>query len=269
MRLMYDSVNPPAIPANAAMVAGYINGPYAWTRSEWNLFPRAVKVEISVRASFVQGHVLDVEPGDATPAESVDWVIIRRKSGLDTPTVYCNLSTWPTVRNAFLSRRVPEPLYWIAHYDRQFNIPPGAIAKQYLPNFQGTDHSAVADFWPGVDGQLHPVANGDADMLDRISVPAQPTTKSIRLKLSGTATAGVILRVPEDGKTKEGYNNDAPIWVGDIFAWTSDRVGIGHNPTQLPGYNPKILADRRYDLPGAVWADVNYSCLKSFVIETY
>jgi len=269
MRLMYDAVTPENIPRNAAMVAGYLNGPYAWTWNDWNMFPNAVKVRISVRANYPDGHVLDVEPGDATPEEAPEWVRLRRISGLAMPTIYCNLSTWPAVRNAFLRRAMPEPLYWIAHYDGKFNIPSGAIAKQYLPNYEGTDHSAVADFWPGVDGDLHPSSNGEPDMLDRIPQDPHPTAFSVRLKLSGTASAGVIIRVPEESKDKEGYNRTYPVYVGDIYAWGNDHVGIGHNPTQLPGYDSRVIADRRYELPGAVWADVKFSCQKSCIIETY
>lgn len=268
MRLMYDSVNPAAIPAHAGMVAGYVNGPYRWTDAEWKLFPYAVKVEISVRAYFNGGHVLDVEPGDATPAETPTWVAMRRGAGLTMPTVYCNLSTWPTVRNAFLRARMPEPLYWIAHYDGKFEIPPGAIAKQYLPNYEGTDHSAVADFWPGVDSELHPVANGESDMLERkVFMPKDDGEHPYRIELSGTATAGFVIR--PINTDRDGYQKTNPVYLGDVFAWGSDRKGIGHNPTQVPGYNNRVTAARRVDLPGATWADINVSSHLSFVVDCF
>jgi hypothetical protein len=268
MRLMYDSVNPPAIPQNAAMVAGYVNGPWAWTAAEWELFPHAAKVQISVRANFPGGHVLDVEPGDATPAEAPSWVFMRRQAGLVMPTIYCNLSTWPTVRNEFLRRRMPEPQYWIAHYDGQFNIPPGAIAKQYLPNYQGTDHSAVADFWPGVDAALAPVANGESDMLERRAVvPTDDGTHTTRVWLSGTATAGIVIR--PRSLDKDGFQKINPVFVGNIYAWGSDHQGIGHNPTQTPGYNNRVESHRRIDLPGAVWADIEWSSHAPFDVDCF
>jgi hypothetical protein len=268
MRLMYDSVTPSAIPPDAAMVAGYVNGPYQWAAEDWFAFPHAVLVEISVRANYPGGHVLDVEPGDATPAQAPDWVQMRRMSGLLMPAVYCNLSTWPTVRNEFFRRRIPEPLYWIAHYDGKFEIPSGAVAKQYLPNYLGTDHSAVADFWPGVDGEIHPPAGNEADMLERMTISPKDDGQGVtRVRLSGTSVAGIIVRPAE--LDKDGYNHSHPVYVGNIYAWGSDRQGIGHNPTQLPTYDDRVVAPRRFELPGAVWADVNWSSHLPFTLECY
>jgi hypothetical protein len=153
VRTGYDSVNPAAIPMNAAVVMGYVDGPYAWTPLEWSWFPRAVRVRIATRASTNSGHVLDVEQGDATPEQAVQWVRMRRAAGED-PSVYCNAATWPNVRAAFGAAGVPEPHYWIAHYDGSTAIPAGAVAKQYNdPPGSGGDYdiSAVADYWPGVD----------------------------------------------------------------------------------------------------------------------
>jgi len=154
-RTMYDSVTPSAIPRNAAMVAGYLPpSRYAWSAAEWALFPQAVKVRIAIFASVNDGHVLDVEPGDATPAQAPGWVQMRRKAGVD-PSIYCNASTWPTVRAEFRKRGVKEPHYWIAKYDGVASIPAGAVAKQYAdPTVHGRGHfdlSVVADHWPGVD----------------------------------------------------------------------------------------------------------------------
>lgn len=149
MRKMYDSVNPARIPRDAQMVAGYVNGPYKWSAADWALFPNAVHVGIAVRASFDGGEVLDVEPGDATPAQAVEWVRMRRARGVD-PTVYCSESTWPTVVRAFASAGVVPPHYFIAHYDGDERIPIGAVAKQYR-NTPDWDLSSVADYWPGID----------------------------------------------------------------------------------------------------------------------
>ncbi|TCO64960.1 hypothetical protein [Actinocrispum wychmicini] len=153
-RTMYDSVNWKAIPATAAIVAGYLPpSPYAWPAEAWERFPDAVKVRIAVRAYTDAGHVLDVEKGDATPDEAPDWVTMRRAAGAD-PTVYCSASQWPIVRAAFAAARVAEPHWWPAKYDGVAVIPAGAVAKQYAnpPGSGGQyDLSIVADHWPGVD----------------------------------------------------------------------------------------------------------------------
>jgi len=137
------------------MVAAYVDGHYANIGAMKLRFPHALLVPIAVFASTNAGIVLDVEKGDATPGQAPGWVVKRRKAGVD-PTVYCSESLWPTVRQSFHSLHVPEPHYWIAHYDGVALLPEGAIAKQYR-NTPGYDISVVADYWPGVDPkpQMH------------------------------------------------------------------------------------------------------------------
>jgi hypothetical protein len=179
MRSMYDAVTPGNIPASAQLVAGYLNGPYAWSANDWARFPNAVHVGISVRGNFYDGHVLDVEVGDATPAEAVPWVQRRRQAGTD-PSVYCNASTWPSVRQAFQQAGVAEPHYWIAKYDNDPTLPAGAVAKQHT-NTAAWDLSSVADYWPGVD--RIPVPKSDDDVIhcppavdDYVSIPCNGAT---------------------------------------------------------------------------------------------
>jgi hypothetical protein len=152
MRKCYDAVTPGNIPSTAKMVAGYIDGRYAWKAADWARFPRAVKVRIAVFSATEDGHVLDVEPGCATPASAPGWVLRRRAKGVD-PTIYCNLADWPSVRAAFRARKVREPHYWVAAYPG--NGPalyPGSIAHQYQGGLTAKfDVSVVADYWPGVD----------------------------------------------------------------------------------------------------------------------
>lgn len=158
MRTMYDAVTPSNIPTSAQMVAGYVDGRYAWSAADWARFPGAVKVRIAVFASTNDGHVLDVERYDATPAQAVGWVQRRRDAGVD-PTVYCGYSTngysWALVINAFKSAGVAEPHYWVAAYPGNgANLYPGSVAHQYAdPVTSGGNYdlSVVADYWPGVD----------------------------------------------------------------------------------------------------------------------
>jgi hypothetical protein len=166
---MYDGVTASRLPTAATMVAGYVDGRYRWSAADWNRFPHAVKVRMAVFSSTDDGHVLDVEPGNATPAQSVDWVLMRRRSGLD-PSVYMNASTWDSVRAAFRARAVPEPHYWVAHFDNVAAIPAGAVAKQYYSNDSlGYDLSVVADYWPGVDPRPVTTLKEPEMILNRIS----------------------------------------------------------------------------------------------------
>jgi hypothetical protein len=148
-RTMYDSVDYNAIPHDAQMVAGYIDGHYKWPESAWARFPHAVHVQIAVFSTTQAGHVLDVEKGNASPQEAVGWVQRRREQGAD-PTVYCDLSIYPEVRKEFLAHGVAMPHIWLAHWDEKPLIGQGTIAKQYHHQSE-YDTSVVADFWPGVD----------------------------------------------------------------------------------------------------------------------
>jgi hypothetical protein len=154
-RAMYDAVTPGNIPPDPRLVAGYADGLYANLGQMRARFPHATIVRIAVRWT-TRAQVLDVETGDATPAEAVLWCT---KTMAGTPngelTVYCNTSTWPAVRAAFHAARVAEPQYWIAHYDGVPSIPAGAIAKQYSDPGP-YDLSVVADHWPGVDPAPNP-----------------------------------------------------------------------------------------------------------------
>jgi hypothetical protein len=150
LRTMYDSVNPFNIPTTAEMVAGYVDGRYAWSDAGWARFPYSVKVRIAVFPTTNDGHVLDVENGDATPQQAPGWVRMRRLAGFN-PSVYCSESIWSVVRAAFQASGVTEPQYWVAAYPGEGTfVPPGAVAHQY--NDVGLyDLSVVNDYWPGVD----------------------------------------------------------------------------------------------------------------------
>lgn len=157
---MFDSTSGFDIPTSAQMVAGYIDGQsFKWTDAMWDRFPNAVKVRIARRTTTNDGHVLDVEEGIPTVwpinVGIVDWVQMRRRAGIE-PTIYCNqLNDWQPLRQLFASYRISEPLWWVARYNGVPDIPASAIAKQYAnPPLAGGhyDLSAVADYWPGVDG---------------------------------------------------------------------------------------------------------------------
>jgi hypothetical protein len=146
---MYDAVTASNIPGGATMVAGYDDGRYVNVAEMAARFPRARVVTITVFASDDEGMVLDVERGDASPEEAPGWAARRRARGFD-PSVYCSTDTWPAVRAAFAAAGVAEPHWWIAGWDGDPAIPPGAVAKQY-GNQGPYDISSVADYWPGVD----------------------------------------------------------------------------------------------------------------------
>ena len=152
---MFDSVNALDLPEGAQMVAGYLDLRYKWADTDWQRFPTAVRVGIVCSHLTNDGHVLDVERGDADPADAPGWVLMRRAAGCD-PTVYCSMAAWPAVRAAFTAASVAEPHYWIADWTDVPHIPGGAVACQYQ-NRGTVDASVCLDYWPGVDnGQSWP-----------------------------------------------------------------------------------------------------------------
>lgn len=171
MRIMFDSVTASAIPADAVMVAGYVDGVYRWAHADWDRFPNAVQVRIAVHPGTDDGQVLDVERGDATPAQAPAWVVARRAVGVD-PSVYCSLAVWDEVKAAFAGAGVVEPHYWIAAYPGNGpNLYPGSVAHQYRdtgPNGENVDMSVVADFWPGVDTEENDLTDDEHTMLEHV-----------------------------------------------------------------------------------------------------
>jgi hypothetical protein len=117
-------------------------------------------------------------------------------------------------------------------------------------------NKVVKDYVPAA-GSTVAIAKGDTDLMERVHVKApNADVNTVRVRLSGTENAAVIVR--PGGMDRDGKN--PPIWVGPIFAWGSDKVGVGHNPSAVPGYNPRMEnGPRRFELPGAVWADIQYS----------
>jgi len=155
-RIMYDAVTPGNIPANATMVAGYVDGIYANLTQLAARFPGATIVTIAVHWT-TRAQVLDVESGDATPAQAVQWLTQTMRDVANARlTLYCNTGAWPSVRAAIQAAGIAEPNYWVARYDGDPTIPAGAIAKQYIGDYHGYDQSVVADYWPGVDAAPAP-----------------------------------------------------------------------------------------------------------------
>lgn len=213
MRTMYDSVEAGAIPTSAALVAGYVDGHFVWSDADWARFPHSRKVRIAVFADTNDGHVLDVEQGNATPTEAPGWVLMRREAGID-PTVYCSLSWWTGLRNQFIGQGVAEPHWWIASYDDQPVIPVGAIAKQYADDTIVGAHydvSAVADYWPGIDPAPYDPRKED-DMIHLVKVEGDPTVwkgnRVLRVKVDSETDLKALQwdLMHTDGYTQEQAN---------------------------------------------------------------
>lgn len=132
--------------------------------------------------------------------------------------------------------------------------------RVYIAGLEADLNKVIKDYVPGA-GPTVALAKGDAELVQSQNVtPPNAGQNVVRVNLSGTENAAIVVRP------------SATMWVGNIFAWGSDSVGVGHNPNVVPGYNSRLdKGPRRYELPGALWADVEYSCdpTKPFIIEGY
>jgi len=143
-KILYDSVNSAAICENAALVAGYVDGAFAWTDQDWARHPSARHVRIAVFADTDDGDVLDCEQGDASPRECPAWIAMRQAAGLAVPTIYCSLWTMPFVQTA-----CDGLVYdlWIADWTDEPHIPDGAVACQFSAKTT-YDVTLCSDNWP-------------------------------------------------------------------------------------------------------------------------
>ncbi|HEV2635537.1 MAG TPA: hypothetical protein VGX23_10360 [Actinocrinis sp.] len=239
MRTMFDGITPAEVPAGAQLYAAYLDGNWADYPAMVARYPNAVHVSIAVSASYDGGQVIDVENGDATPAESVTWVQARRRAGAD-PTVYCSMSTWPSVKSAFSSRGVAQPHYWIADYSLGDNpaIPAGAIALQYADR-GGYDVSVVADYWPGVDAAAPPPPSAPSqedDMPYLISVTPDPSVPGETKPTAGIflVDGGAVAHVDPASYGALAARFGAPIVVSPTFYSALLAAGSSSSKTVFP-----------------------------------
>ena len=126
--LQYDSTVQTDIPVDAPAVAGY---PDLWPESSWNRFQTGLRVRIARSAAQNDGHVLDVESGNATPDQAPGWAI-RRLDATGWPAValYVNRANWQATFDA--CRGLPIR-WWVATLDGNQNPsgPAVPLAVQY------------------------------------------------------------------------------------------------------------------------------------------
>ncbi|OLE23438.1 MAG: hypothetical protein AUG49_16005 [Catenulispora sp. 13_1_20CM_3_70_7] len=167
--ILRDSTNPFDIPLDGLdAVAGYGDGPFAWSSAGWARFgAHIVPLSIVVSAAHA-GDVLDVERFDATPAEAPGWADRFRRPGRRRPTIYCNRATIGAVRQAMAGRPFD---WWAATLDGTLNGTDGAVAVQWKgQNLTGGhyDESLILDpSWIGrhVNTAASAAGGGEGSML--------------------------------------------------------------------------------------------------------
>jgi hypothetical protein len=240
-RLMGDGIEPAQVPGGFAIYAGYVGGRWPSFEPLAARYPAALHVSIAVNAAE-DARVLDVETGDATPAEAPGWAARQRAAGNPYPVIYCNTSTWPAVQVAFAEQGVPAPLYWVAAYLSQAPnlaalpaIPAGAIALQCY-DYGGYDLSVVADYWPGLDPA--PVPPSQTIVLEEEPVQIEPlSVHAGDYAIAANPNVSMITLVA-DGDSGAPADLRIAAWVGNnpiveiIHVGGSAGHSVGHNLPQ-------------------------------------
>jgi hypothetical protein len=130
--LMYDSVTPGTLPANQA-AAVYADGAYAASSSQMSGHHSVLWIDTN--GSDANANVLDVEPGDATPAGAAQWVQSHlSKQPHSVAIIYTMRSDWSAVQGAvggLPSWEQSHVRYWIADPTGVPHVVPGSSATQW------------------------------------------------------------------------------------------------------------------------------------------
>lgn len=99
---MFDSVNPGAIPADAQLVAGYVDGNWKWPADAWDRWPHAAKVRISNTPprDIADCSVADIETGALRLADARPFIEARNRFRKGTATIYADMAHLPYIGKA-------------------------------------------------------------------------------------------------------------------------------------------------------------------------
>jgi len=145
--LFYDSVKPGSLPAGSR-VAVYSTGHYATSAA--SVAGHRNVLWIDTQGYNPAANVLDVEPGDATPARSATWAYQRLSADRHRlAIIYTMRAEWPAVMAAMAT--LPgwmhtKVRYWIADPTGQPHVVPGASATQWYWGNEYDISTANPDF---------------------------------------------------------------------------------------------------------------------------
>lgn len=115
---MFDSIDLDQIPADAAIIAGYVGGRWPTAHEIPHRWPHARLFTIAVNAGE-DAECLDIETGDATPADAAGWFERQKARGVHRPCLYASASVMqrdvvPVIQAAGIARGAVR--LWSAHY---------------------------------------------------------------------------------------------------------------------------------------------------------
>jgi len=199
---MFDAVDVGQIPNGPVAVAGYVDGAWPTAAELSGRFPNAHLLSIAVSAAH-DADCLDVESGDATPADVPAWYERQRARGVERPAIYAGASTMqaavlPLVRSGAIAR--PLVRLWSAHWAGEHICAPstcGAVsvgmdATQWTSRSFGRDLDeslAVADFFGAA---APPPAKKSAPLVPTVPIEIQQDSIVIKAVVNGQQTPFVL-----------------------------------------------------------------------------
>lgn len=116
-KVMFDSIDLSQFPGLPPAVAGYVGGNWPTFKALVQKFPHAKHLSIAVN-SGEDAECLDIETGDATPAEAPAWVHRQIARGVDRPAVYGSVSNMALILSTLATGGINRKhvRVWTAHY---------------------------------------------------------------------------------------------------------------------------------------------------------
>lgn len=282
-----------------AGAAGQLRAAYWYQRSGATPAEHVAKVRTVVPRDVAV--IPDVEAGSGGVPQLREFVNRLRDAGYHVPWTYLPKWYWQQIGSPSLvglpdlwSSRYPDNVvgllasewaqvpasYWTGYGGLpvsllQFTSSARIAGFQPLDAsaFRGTREELAAKLGQvvspgGGGGAPGPIPTAEGELMERITVtPPDNKVNPVRVRLSGTASAAIIVRPKPNGD-----KTSVPMWVGHIYAWGSDAQGVGGDPKSDPSYVDRMdKGPRRFPLPGALWADIEYSAQPTapFEIDCY
>lgn len=209
MTVMYDSVHPDNIPADAVAVAGYIDGRVSqWPQAGWDKWAHLPALHISVLAD-PSADTFDIEDGNASAADVAQAVAQRLVAG-KWSVIYTSRDNVPAVQRALAVKSIrlqnagawpaPGAYLWVADWTQELHTsyqgqPVQPVAVQSLTNGQYDTSALAPGFLVGTEAPPAPQAPVPAP-------PDHPETHSTPIGTHGLH--GFLATIPV-GATGEGF----------------------------------------------------------------
>jgi len=186
---MFDSIDVSTLPAGNFAYAGYVDGHWATYPKLKAKFPHANLLSIAVFAHD-DADCLDVEPGDATPAQAPAWV---KRQKAPRPCLYASVSTMNGVLTILAKAGIQRNSVrlWSAHYGHGEHICGPSTCKLVNSAMDGTQWTDVARGISLDQSLLHDDFFGGAGTTDSTGGTVIPVTYSSVTRLLPVLQQGV------------------------------------------------------------------------------